>query len=99
MKINRNDTGRLRPENARETNGPRALPIDQPKPRESERSERRDRVEISDAGRARAAKIEPTVAGAPNRLAEIRQRIVQGAYDASDVVESVARRILDRGDL
>jgi anti-sigma28 factor (negative regulator of flagellin synthesis) len=58
-----------------------------------------DRVEISTAGKARAAEI----AAAPNaraaRLQDIRERILQGAYDTDEVVGEVARRILDRGDL
>ena len=58
-----------------------------------------DRVEISTAGKARAAE----TAAAPNaraaRLQDIRERILQGAYDTDEVVDEVARRILDRGDL
>ena len=60
--------------------------------------QRADTVEISDAGRAKAA-----AATAPNersaRLRDIRERILQGAYDTDEVVGEVARRILDRGDL
>lgn len=50
---------------------------------------RRDSVEISDAGRAQAA----------SRVADIRQRILAGAYDATHVIDTVARRILQRGDI
>ena len=35
----------------------------------------------------------------PARLAEIRQRILDGAYDSLETVEQVARRILASGDL
>ena len=35
----------------------------------------------------------------PARLAEIRQRILDGAYNSLETVERVARRILSSGDL
>lgn len=52
-------------------------------------AKRRDSVEISDAGRALATA----------RVADIRQRILSGAYDTTHVIDAVARRILQRGDL
>lgn len=55
----------------------------------------RDSVEISDAGRALSGK-EPL---SPDRVAEVRQRILAGAYNATQVVDTVARRILQRGDI
>ncbi|MCA2986373.1 MAG: hypothetical protein INH02_03015, partial [Gemmatimonas sp.] len=36
---------------------------------------------------------------APEREAELRQRVLSGAYNTLDVVDQVARRILSRGDL
>ncbi len=60
--------------------------------------EKFDRVEISDAGRAKAARLEPTSSGASDRLAEVRLRVLSGAYHADAVVGEVARRIIDRGD-
>ena len=54
----------------------------------------RDSVEISAAGLA-ASK------GATlndQRIAQIRQNVLQGAYDSSNVVEQVARKILTSGD-
>ena len=33
------------------------------------------------------------------RVAEIRQRVLTGAYSSQCVVDEVARRIVDRGDL
>lgn len=62
-------------------------------------SEKLDRVEISDAGRARASSLEPTVPGTRERLAEVRRRVLTGAYNADAVVGEVARRIIDRGDV
>ena len=98
MKINGGNTGPLRPDRARdpltagdakESRGPRT----------PSQMERLDRVEISDAGRARADQLEPTDRNNSQRLAEIRQRVLRGAYDADAVAGEVARRILDRGDL
>jgi anti-sigma28 factor (negative regulator of flagellin synthesis) len=62
-----------------------------------ERPARPDRVEISTEGRALAA------AGAggltAERVTEIRQRILAGAYDSTAVIDTVARRMLARGDI
>jgi negative regulator of flagellin synthesis FlgM len=63
--------------------------------------ERSDKVEISDAGRALAArgdKADPAGLD-PARAAHIRGRILNGAYDTLEVVDAVARRLLDLGDL
>jgi hypothetical protein len=62
-----------------------------------------DRVEISDAGRALAAQ-GGAESGAPTemsaeRLAELRQRVMSGAYNSLEVVDQVARRMLDAGDI
>lgn len=61
-----------------------------------------DRVEISAAGRALAAE----GAGAaspepmsPERLAELRQRVLGGAYNSLAVVDQIARRMLQSGDV
>lgn len=65
--------------------------------------QRADRVQISDAGRARAAHAteQDTAAEAlsPERHASIRQSVLEGAYNSVQVVDEVARRILARGDL
>ncbi|MDQ8154814.1 MAG: flagellar biosynthesis anti-sigma factor FlgM [Gemmatimonadota bacterium] len=55
----------------------------------------RDSVEISDAGRALAG----SETLSTERVAELRQRILSGAYNATQVVDTVARRILQRGDI
>jgi len=64
---------------------------------------RADRVQISDAGRAmisRAGAGEPSApAAGPERTAEIRKRVLQGAYNSMGMVDQVARRILSSGDL
>ena len=55
----------------------------------------RDRVELSAEGRAlaRASSLDS------NRVDTIRQRVLQGAYDNLNVMDQVARRIVQRGDL
>ena len=35
----------------------------------------------------------------PERIAEIRKRIQEGAYASADVLDEVARRMLERGDV
>jgi anti-sigma28 factor (negative regulator of flagellin synthesis) len=35
----------------------------------------------------------------PERVAELRTKVLNGAYNTLDVVDQVARRILLRGDL
>lgn len=62
-----------------------------------------DKVQISDAGRALAAQetgtAEKKEALSPERVAEIRQRVLEGAYNSVEVVDQVARRMLERGDI
>ena len=59
-----------------------------------------DRVEISEAGRARAAQgAEATGEMSAERVSELRQRVLGGAYNSLDVVDQVARRLLDTGDV
>lgn len=62
--------------------------------------DRSDKVQISDAGRALAAREGDAATGlTPARAATIRGRVLSGAYDTLDVVDSVARRLMDSGDL
>jgi len=35
----------------------------------------------------------------PERVAELRTKVLTGAYNTLDVVDQVARRIISRGDL
>ena len=64
---------------------------------------RADQVQISDAGRALAAQVEGKDGAreglSAERVSEIRQRIYEGAYNSVEVVEEVARRMLERGDV
>ena len=64
-------------------------------------SDRSDKVSISDAGRALAARDSGTDASTldPSRVGRIRERVLSGAYDTLEVVDAVARRLLDSGDI
>jgi len=96
MKINGGSTGPARPDASREARGSVAEKAEQDaKPATS----RVDTVEISDAGRAKAAGSVASGDVRGTRLQDIRQRILRGAYDTDEVVAEVARRILDRGEL
>ncbi len=56
-----------------------------------------DSVQISDAGRR--LNTEEANAMTPERVAELRTKALNGAYNTLDAVDQVARRILTRGDL
>ena len=66
---------------------------------------RSDKVQISDAGRAMAARLDDiSTGGAPAELGaeradQIRTRILEGAYNSLDMAGEVARSILASGDL
>jgi hypothetical protein len=73
--------------------------------------DRGDQVQISDAARELAASADAAPADAMSavgqpvgglsaaRADEIRQRILTGAYHSAQIVDEVARRILERGEL
>ncbi|MGQ0646087.1 MAG: flagellar biosynthesis anti-sigma factor FlgM [Gemmatimonadaceae bacterium] len=82
-----------------EPGGAHALPIDQSRKPTPSTVERFDRVEISAAGRAKATHVEPVAAESTDRIAQIRRRVLEGAYEADAVLADLARRILDRGDV
>lgn len=65
----------------------------------TDRIVRPDRVEISNAGRVLAGSDGPEAELSPERVAEIRARILDGAYDTLQSVDHVARRIIASGDL
>ena len=104
MKVNGKNLEGLRPEQAkpvRETTP--ASGAKQPVKPEV-KPDRSDKVQISDAGRALAESLQPTGAEnaaelSPERVAEIRRRLLEGAYESVHVVDEVARRILGRGDV
>ena len=96
MKINTGSTGPLLPNASRNERGTGADKTDESS---SPATSRVDSVEISDAGRAKAAESKATRDAPAAHLQEIRARILRGTYDTDEVVAEVARRILDRGDL
>ena len=101
MKINGNPYDLPRPL------GPSTGPAGVPGRKESQpdatsapaRPSRSDSVEISSAGRALAGTETTDGTLTPERLAELRRRVLEGAYDSTEMADQVARRLLDRGDV
>ncbi|MGZ8378622.1 MAG: flagellar biosynthesis anti-sigma factor FlgM [Gemmatirosa sp.] len=62
---------------------------------------RNDSVQISDAGRALAGTEAGERAGSlsAERVAELRRKVLEGAYNSVNVVDQVAQRVLKSGDL
>ncbi|MEP6999255.1 MAG: hypothetical protein ABI969_02170 [bacterium] len=58
-----------------------------------------DGPQISGAGRTFAAQKRSDELLSPERTAQIRQRVLDGAYNSQSVIDQVARRILASGDL
>ncbi|MGQ0766234.1 MAG: hypothetical protein ACT4OZ_11265 [Gemmatimonadota bacterium] len=101
MKIDGRDSGPVRPGRHAEIAG-RSMDGGgtRQKPRPNAQSaERPDRVEISSVGRSRAASLTPVPHTSPDRLAEVRRRLLIDAYNSDDVAGEVARRIVDRADI
>jgi negative regulator of flagellin synthesis FlgM len=101
MQIYPKHTGPLRPETTRisPADSPESTPIRPLAPTPSS-ADRSDKVEISNAGRALAARggaLSPAPTDA-SRTSTIRGRVLSGAYDTLEVVDAVARRLLDSGD-
>lgn len=83
---------------------PPAPASQQPVGQEESAPSRSDRVEISDEARSRAAELEgeqPAEAAPAEKrsVEEIRQRIQDGVYQSDQALDSIARRILERGDI
>jgi hypothetical protein len=99
MKVNGRDTGPIppgRPVGPRAEHPPQN---DRLTTQKAEKVAKLDRVEISSAGRARSDALAPVPSSQPDRLEEVRRRLLASAYDSDDVIGEVARRILDRGDV
>jgi hypothetical protein len=94
MKITGGNNGPLRPDATRDER----LPVSETTSSNGGTVARIDTVEISDAGRAKAAETVGTDSRSA-RLQDVRERILRGAYDTDEVVGEVARRILDAGHL
>lgn len=103
MYIYPKSTGPIRPETASPGSAADATertPDIRPAAPASSAVDRSDKVQISDAGRALAARDGDESSGVdPARADRIRGRILSGAYDTLEVVDAVARRLLDSGDL
>jgi anti-sigma28 factor (negative regulator of flagellin synthesis) len=97
MKINGNTPDPLRSQAAQQAQGSKKGGKQAASAR-SETTERNDSVEISEAGRAMSG---AGSASAPSsdRIAEIRKKVLEGAYDSVEIVGQVAHRILQSGDL
>ena len=104
MHIYPKNTGPIRPETNRTSQTgdvtDRASQIRSIAPAPSS-ADRSDKVQISDAGRALAARNDGPEKSSldPARADRIRGRILSGAYDTLEVVDAVSRRLLDSGDL
>lgn len=101
MKINSNG-GPIRPDiagvNATRTQAPDKAKVDGV-PAAANAVDRSDKVQISDSGRALAARDGATGALSAERVAEIRQKVLDGAYNSLQVVDEVAKRLLASNDL
>jgi anti-sigma28 factor (negative regulator of flagellin synthesis) len=95
MKINGGSNGPIRPDAKRDER----LPVPDRTDASGKGGARVDSVEISDAGRAKAAQTTAAPDARSARLQAVRERVLRGAYDTDQVVGEVARRILERGDL
>ena len=62
---------------------------------------RSDSVQISDAARALAGSEGGARASSlsADRVSELRQKVLEGAYNSVQVVDQVAKRVLSSGDL
>ena len=61
---------------------------------------RQDSVSISDSGRALAGSDAARSGGiTPERVADLRKKVLEGAYNSAHVVDAVAKRLLSTGDV
>jgi anti-sigma28 factor (negative regulator of flagellin synthesis) len=58
-----------------------------------------DTVSFSDEARALASGTATRAAASVERVEDVRQRILMGAYNTAEMAGEVAKRILQRGDL
>lgn len=63
---------------------------------------RHDSVSISDAGRTLSggpASAKSAGSLTPERVADLRKKVLEGAYNSTHVVDAVAKRLLSSGDV
>jgi len=100
MKINGSIFDPLRPDRAQPGLTPaEPRPADPASPPPASGAVKSDSVQFSSAGRSLAGRLQGDDAFDPERVAELRTKVLTGAYNTLDVVDQVARRILSRGDL
>jgi len=102
MRINGGIFDPLRPDRAAPgSDSAVSRPGDQDSASTTTNPKKSDSVQISSAGRSLSDRVEreQQVDLAPERVAELRNKVLMGAYNTLDVVDQVARRILTRGDL
>ena len=102
MRINGGIFDPLRPDRATPGGDPAPQrPGDQDSASSTTVPKKSDSVSISSAGRSLSGRVERDQLAelAPERVAELRNKVLTGAYNTLDVVDQVARRILSRGDL
>ena len=100
MQIKPNAGSHIRPEVAGASSASRTeKPVSATAPVAAVAPRSGDAVQISDAGRALAARGNAEPGLTPERTAQIRQRVLDGAYNSLAVVDEVARRISRSGDL
>ncbi len=58
-----------------------------------------DRVEISAEARQRAAESQTVSGLSPERVAEIKDRLADGSYGSTEVLETIAHRMIEQGDV
>ena len=99
MRINGSVFDPLRPDRAGAgADAPASRPADQGGAAPASSAVRSDSVQISDAGRSLAGRAAQDDFD-PERVAELRTKVLTGAYNTLDVVDQVARRIMLRGDI
>jgi anti-sigma28 factor (negative regulator of flagellin synthesis) len=101
MKINPNASELLRSEQTRAARqAESATPRPEQAPARSS-TPRSDSVQISDAGRALASRTDGAEGAelSAERVAELRRRVLEGAYNSVQLAGEVAQRMLQRGDV
>ena len=101
MAIHRMGPGLVRPVSPAELSEADGATEDESPNRSRPGGNRRDSVELSKPGLAKAAQLtEETESGAvAQRGAEVRMRVASAFYDEPSVALEVARRLTDSGDL
>ena len=107
MKINGSSYDTLRPAAQKPAAGVQSTSVDAPKAQSTTTptgttgtsAGRSDSVQFSDAGRALATGgASASGSLSAERVAELRKRVLEGAYNSTHIVDQVAKRILERGD-